>query len=182
MTGHSVGTPVQSEPVLHEIKMLYALAGSFETRALDHAVKDLPHQGMPFRNAAVDSFLLHARQLIEFFTGRHDRDLAAGHFTRAEWMSRTDLGDLHLRISKAMHLSRWRAESTEDQRRVFFQSIVDALSPEVRRFLEAADPDRLCPGFVDKVQAALGDSHPSPVADVRISHTGTTAGTATPGW
>jgi hypothetical protein len=160
--------------------MLYVLAESFETGALDGAVKDLPDEGMPFRNAAVDSFLLHARQLIEFFTGRYDRDLAADHFTRGGWMPPTDLRDLHLRISKAIHLSGWRARSTEDQRRIFFRAIVDTLTPEVRRFLEAADPDRLCPGFVDDVQAALGDSRPSPMAEVRISPTGTTAGTATP--
>jgi hypothetical protein len=52
--------------------MLCALANYFETGVVDDAVKSLLHEGVPARNALVEAFTIHTRQLIEFLTGRDD--------------------------------------------------------------------------------------------------------------
>jgi hypothetical protein len=137
----NVGTPEQSEYLLYEIQMLCALADYFETGELDDAVKPLPHEGLPARNAAVEAFAVHARQLIEFLDGHDDRDMAAADFTRGPWSppsSAEELRELRERFSKqVVHLSRERATYSAEERRVLSHQIREQLGSEFRRCVDA---------------------------------------------
>jgi hypothetical protein len=108
-----------SEHVLYEIQMLCSLADYFETGAVDAAVARLPRAGLPARNALVESFAIHARQLIEFLTKPvNRRNTTAGDFTREPWRPPTfgpQLETLADRLSKQLaHLTRHRASMTND--------------------------------------------------------------------
>ena len=59
----------QSEHVLYEIQMFYALLRYFETGEVDRAVARFAQQGLPVRNAVIEAFEIHARQLIEVSDG-----------------------------------------------------------------------------------------------------------------
>jgi hypothetical protein len=185
-----IGTPEESECVLGETRQLCVLADYFDTGEVDDAVNHLPHEGVPVRNALVRDFAVSTRQLIEFLARRNDKDLAADDFTRKEWRppsNQAELDDLRDRFSKQfVHLSRRRPTYSADARRVLSRQIVDTLAPEFRRFLDVADPERLCDGFRDEALAALGgprfiDAQESP-RGVRIGPIQTTAGTFTQSW
>jgi len=62
--------------VLFEIQMLGALAGYIRTGEVDEAVADLAYKGVPARNAVIESFELHARNLIEFLIHQQGRGAA----------------------------------------------------------------------------------------------------------
>jgi hypothetical protein len=163
MSETRIGTPEQSRDILDTILMICELASYFETEVLDEAVADLPQDGLPARNAAVDSFALRTRQLIEFLTERDGRDRAAGDFTTGPWQSPADsekdeLLRLHARFSQQfVHLSLARDVASPEDRQVFARQIIDTLKPSLRRFLAAANPDRLWPDFVAEARQALGE-------------------------
>lgn len=75
----------ESKHVLCEIEMFCALARYFETRAVDRAVQSLEHEGIVVRNAVIEAFQLHARQLIEFLTRGTAGRSRASHFTWGPW-------------------------------------------------------------------------------------------------
>jgi len=58
----------ESSHLAYEIEMLCALADYFETGEVNRAVAGLRLHGIPVRNAVIESFALHVRQLIDFLS------------------------------------------------------------------------------------------------------------------
>jgi hypothetical protein len=128
----------------------------------------------------VESFAIHVRQLIEFLTSPVKRGNAtAGDFTRAKWTppeNAAELERLKKRLSKQVaHLTRYRGTTKPEDRIVWTREAMEKLTPELLRFLDAADPDRLCDGFIDAARASLAPAEPSILIDIRPSpyHGGT---------
>src|SRR5262245_47227954 len=71
----------QSKHLLYEIQVLFALGHDLRAGKLDSSVAALPRAGLPIRNAVIEAFEVHARQLIEFLT--HQRN--ASRATAREW-------------------------------------------------------------------------------------------------
>lgn len=153
----------QSKHLLYEIEMLYALLRYFETGEVDRAVARLDREGLPVRNAVIESYQLHARQLIEFLIDSPRKLPTAHKFTRGKWQmppERRDLQDLEDEFSeRVMHLGWKRSEFTDQERTVWTHRIEETIRPALLRFLEQADPEKLCGGFVEAVRAAIaGDT------------------------
>jgi hypothetical protein len=164
----------QSEHVLYEIQMFYALLRYFETGEVDRAVAGLAQAGLPVRNAVTEAFEIHGRQLIEFLTAQRQRGLAtAGDFTRGKWdppPERQDLQRLEERFSERVaHLSWQRAKFTDEERLVLTHEIESKIRPVLIRFLDRADAERLCEGFVDEARWAL--TSPGPETERRGAQT-----------
>jgi hypothetical protein len=181
---------VASEHVLYEIEMFCAIASYLESGAVDSAVRHLQHDGLVVRNAMVEAFQLHARQLIDFLTGTDSRDMSASDFTKTKWRRlnrtqrrRTDFDRFSQRV---MHLSLRRAEFTTTQQRVASRRIRHQLGDDIRRFLDAVDDDRVCRGFLPRARMALTLSEQPAeqahkVAGATEAAIGYTGGTATVG-
>ncbi|MGZ4254809.1 MAG: hypothetical protein ACXVW5_22010 [Solirubrobacteraceae bacterium] len=157
----------QSEHVLYEIEMLCKLAAYFETGEVDRAVRYLDQSGIVVRNAVIEAFQLHARQLLDFFRPckQDPRDSYAWHFTTAPWtLKRTAAQAAEFdRFSKrVMHLTLRRATFTDAGRRVDTRRIRRMLGADIERFLKAVDQQRVCNDFVSRARAALLSSEPPP--------------------
>jgi hypothetical protein len=149
----------QSEHVLYEIEMFCALACYFESGEVDDAVRGLKGDGIVVRNAVIEAFQLHARQLIDFLTKDSDRrDMAASQFTTTAWrLTRTpEQEDDFARFSqRVMHLSVKRAKFTAAERQVETRRIRKGLGTDIVKFLGAVDEEKVCDGFVRRAEAAL---------------------------
>ena len=55
----------QSKHLLSEVQMLFALGRYLETGVVDAAVAHLDRAGLPVRNAVIEAYEIHARQLID---------------------------------------------------------------------------------------------------------------------
>jgi hypothetical protein len=184
----------QSKHLLYEIQMLFALGHDLRAGELDAAVAALPRGGLPIRNAVIEAFEIHARQLIEFLT--HQRN--ASRATAREWARGWAVSSEAVRELKQLrdafservaHLSWKRSEFTGSQQLVLTQEIEDKLRPLILRFVREADDAALCHGFVDEAHLAVGagPEGQSPVTLAELGYgspTGTqaigmTAGTAT---
>jgi hypothetical protein len=157
----------QSKHLLYEIQMLYALLGYVETREVDRAVAKLDQNGLPVRNAVIESHQLHARQLIEFLIDSPTpQKPAAGSFIRGKWKTppeRLDLQRLAAEFSeRVMHLGWQRSEFTDPERTVLTHGIEAGIRPVLVRFLDQADPEKLCEGFVEAARAAIPGATPKP--------------------
>jgi hypothetical protein len=53
-----------SEDLLYEIQMIYLLRGYLADRVLDKAFQGRSDEGMPARNASIESFAIHVRNVI----------------------------------------------------------------------------------------------------------------------
>jgi hypothetical protein len=151
----------QSKHLLYEIQMLFALGHDLRAGDLDAAVATLPCAGLPIRNAVIEAFEIHARQLIEFLT--HQRN--ASRATAREWargwsMSAEEvqeLKDLRAAFSERVaHLSWKRSEFTPAQQLVLTHEIEEKLRPLIVRFLREADNATLCEGFAEEAYLAVG--------------------------
>jgi hypothetical protein len=155
-----------SEHVLYEIEMLCQLAAYFESRAIDRAVAHLDQNGIVVRNALIEAFQVHARQLIDFLTsspGNADkRDVYAWQFTKARWTAdrQAHQADWERFSQRVMHLSLRRATLTDEQRKVETRRIRRALGADIERFLDAVDQELVCQGFVAQARDALRFSEP----------------------
>ena len=111
--------------------MLYALLRYFETREVDEAVAQLDQEGLPVRNAVIEAYQLHARQLIEFLIG--SQTSAAGTFTRGKWETppeRNELQELRNEFSeRVMHLGWKRSEFTDQEQTVLADRIEREFGP-----------------------------------------------------
>src|SRR5689334_8614834 len=75
----------QSKHVLYEIQMFYALASYLETGEVDVAVSGLANSGLPVRNAVVEAFEIHARQMVELLTHQRNRGYAVARDWAVGW-------------------------------------------------------------------------------------------------
>jgi hypothetical protein len=187
----------QSKHLLYEVQMLFALGRYCETGEVDVAVARLDRAGLPVRNAVVEAFEIHARQLIEFFTHQRNRSRA----TAREWARGWSVPVAEVRELKALreafservaHLSWKRSGFTRAEQLVLTHEIEGKLRPLILRFLAEAEPDGLCDGFVEETRLALAGAeaaseHPPPEGltqlDLAPPHAtqaiATTRGTAT---
>ena len=159
---------VESTQVLYEIEMFCALARYFETGEVDRAVRGLEREGLVVRNALIESFQVHARQLIEFLTRSTQDRSRASHFTWGPWkLQQTPAHKQRFdRFSeRVMHLSLKRAMFTAREQRVETSRIRRELGAEIETFLDAVREDTVCDGFVTRAREALRASEPEP--DVR---------------
>lgn len=176
----------QSAHVLYEVQMFASLHMHFRNGDHDLAVADLPLNGLAARNALIESFQIHARQLIEFLTDRPDRkEATASDFTAAGWSIPDDDRRALKRLSgefsqRVAHLSWRRSELDADQQRVMTDDIFDAVRRHLLRFVELVDRDRVRPRFVEDVlEMMFGQvvlpGHPRytmPRVDPRVGGTG----------
>jgi hypothetical protein len=158
----------ESEHVVYEIEMFCHLAAYFESGEVDRAVQRLDQQGIVVRNAMIESFQIHARQLIDFLTQSldiqpHKDDIRQSTFTARPWECPRPaaLEDLRVRIHKRVaHLSVQRAAYTAAEQRVDTRVMREELGKIIEDFLDAADDAKVCPGFVARARAALAASVP----------------------
>jgi hypothetical protein len=147
----------QSEHVLYEIQMFASLHTHFQNGDHDRAVANLPLNGLAARNALIESFQIHARQLIDFLTDRPNRkEATASDFTVAEWSISTSDRRALKRLSgefsqRVAHLSWRRSELDATQQRVIADGIFDAVRRQLLVFVECIDHERVRPRFFEDV-------------------------------
>jgi hypothetical protein len=154
-----------SKHVLYEIEMFCSLASYFENGRVDDAVRDLQHEGLVVRNAMIEAFQLHARQLIDLFTGRDSRDMSASDFTATKPKLKRTSGqeaDFERFSQRVMHLSLNRAKFTAAEQRVDTRRIRLDLGDDIRRFLDDIDEGKVCDDFLARAHLALTLSEPRP--------------------
>jgi hypothetical protein len=150
----------QSEHLLYEIQMLTYLEHYLETGEVGEAVAGLALKGLPVRNAVVEAFEIHARQLIEFLTHQRNSRRATARDWAKKWSvpqaDQNKLKELRDAFSERVaHLSWKRSEFTPEQQLVIARKIVGKLRPLLLRFIEEADSEKLCEGFIDQARTAL---------------------------
>jgi hypothetical protein len=153
-----------SEHVLYEIEMFCSIAAYLETGVVDDVVRSLQHEGLVVRNAMIEAFQLHARQLIDLLTRPDQRDMSASDFTTTKWrqlkLSERRRGDFERFSQRVMHLSLKRADFTATQQRVHSRRIRRDLGDDIRRFLDAIDEGRVCDDFLVRSRLAITLSEP----------------------
>ena len=150
----------QSKHLLYEIQMLFALGRYCATGELDEAVAPLDNAGLPARNAVIEAFEIHARQVIEFLTHQRNGRRATARDWATGWSvpkaTTRELQQLRGAFSERVaHLSWKRSGFTGDEQLVMTHEIERKLQPLLLRFLEEADPETLCAGFTNETRAAL---------------------------
>jgi hypothetical protein len=151
----------QSEHVLYEVQMLASLHSHFQNGDHGRAVVDLPRNGVAARNALIESFQIHARQLIDFLTDRPNRkEATASDFTLGEWWiphsDRRSLKRLSGEFSQRVaHLSWRRSDLDATQQRVMTENIFDAIRRQLLVFVELLDYDRVRPRFFEDVMEMM---------------------------
>ena len=157
-----------SKHVLYEIEMLCQLAVYFESGEVDRAVAHLDRNGIVVRNALIEAFQVHARQLIDFLTTSlrkaDPRDLYAWQFTTTPWIAdrKEHKADWKRFSQRVMHLTIRRATFTAAEQLVETRRIRDNLASDLADFLEVVDPALVSDDFVARVRAALRSSEPPP--------------------
>lgn len=177
--------------------MVYLLRGYLAGHVLDQAFQHRPDQGLPARNASIESFAIHVRNVIAFLYVAHTRGSAEDHFAdeyvtdfraykRARPAKGSTLGKAFVkRIDRQIaHLSHERARYTPEERLWLYDEICDALDPVIRAFLRYVDPAKVSSDFVEEAQRALAVRVPAYAQIDSASHTATfqsVAGSATAG-
>jgi hypothetical protein len=153
-----------SEHLHYEIQMTFDLASVVLTGGYATAHPIL-------RNAMVEAFTIHVRQLIDFFwsgrTRRNPRDaFAADYFDSHEWVSirpnrPRELGeDLWQKVGwGVVHLTYGRAHVTAEQKEWRPVEICVALTPAVLCFVDNVDPSKLDPAWFDHVRPCVERFH-----------------------
>ena len=154
----------ESKHVLYEIEMFCALARYFETGEVDRAVQGLEREGIVVRNAIIEAFQIHARQLIELLDEKQrTKDWDASDFTKGPWQFQLDPGrrqDWERFSQRVAHLSRKRARFTDKERLVETQRIRRELGADIEQFLLVVDEKLVCQDFLVRARKALSDSLP----------------------
>ena len=168
MSGSTEARREDSKHVLYEIEMFCALARYFETGEVDDAVKGLDREGIVVRNAIIEAFQIHARQLIELLDEKQrTKDWNASDFTREPWqfeLDATRLTDWERFSQRVAHLSRKRATFTLQEQQVETRRIRLDLGADIEEFLKAIDESLVCEDFLARARAALAASEPLPEA------------------
>jgi hypothetical protein len=158
----------QSKHLLYEVQMLFALGRYLETGEVDAAVAHLDRAGLPIRNAVIEAYEIHARQLIEFLT--HQR--TGSRATAPEWSRGWSVPVAEAEVLKALrvrfservaHLSWRRSGFTQAEQLVLTDEIEAKLRPLIVRFLAEADPEGLCERFVEEIRLALSGAEAASV-------------------
>jgi hypothetical protein len=166
-----------TEHLLYEVQMTFSLAAW-----LVHTQGTVLNQTA--RNAEVEAFTIHVRQLIDFLwmeqpqDEKHRNAFAADYFARGEWdtlrPARPAVLDSALRRKVGWgvaHLTYDRAWSTEQDKQ--WQPVVlgCALAPAVVCFADSVDPAKFDP------QSAVGDM--TTVANAFLKQFGTSVSVST---
>jgi hypothetical protein len=178
--------PRASEDLLYEIHMIYLLRGYFAERVLDQALQTRSDHGLPARNAAIESFAIHVRNVIAFLYVARTRSAADDLFAddyvtdfRAYKKARPAKGStlgsavvnrIHRQIA---HLSHARGGYAPEERVWLYDEICEALDPVVRSFLSYVDPTKVSADFVDEVQHVLDIRRPTKVTVTASGNTTT---------
>lgn len=167
----------ESKHVLYEIEMFCALARYFETGEVDRAVQQLEREGIVVRNAVIEAFQLHARELTEFLTRGTAGRSRASHFAWGRWkLEQTPAHKANFdRFSeRVMHLSLKRATFTPEEQQVETRRIRRELGEDIEKFLLAVKDGSVCEGFVARAREALLVSEPPPEGVQRPTGIGAT--------
>lgn len=158
-----------SEELLYEIEMVGKLAHYIDRGWIDQATREWTDGGLPARNALIESFVIHARVLREFFCFREPKPNAVGkndaraHHYAAGWKRRPEPQAFKAieesAGSEIAHLSYCRERASKRYWEVV--AIREAVGELVERFLaelRAAFPDGgapLCTDFERRARDAL---------------------------
>lgn len=188
----------QSAHVLYEIQMLGALRNHFLNGDHDRAVAGLPLAGLASRNALVEAFQIHARQLIDFLTAKPAAKEATAHdYAIGNWSIPAEDSKALRRLGgefsqRVAHLSWRRSGDKSVQTSVLTEEIFTAIRQHGLAFLDQVDPDRIEDDFVEEAREALVErksavdfykevvpSAPRALAAATVSISPYTGGTAT---
>lgn len=194
--------PRASEDLLYEIQMIYLLRGYFAGRVLDQALQTRGDHGLPARNAAIESFAIHVRNVITCLYNRKGRG-SGEHLFADDYVTdrhayrkarptrpgtaldRAVVDRIHTQVA---HLSHARGGYTPEERVWLLRRDLPSTRPLIRTFLSYVDPAKVSRDFVEEARRVLA-SPPSTEAEVDpAAQTATfesigitTAGTATTG-
>jgi len=140
-----------TEHLFYEVQMTFFLAGQLAAPVSSHVDVSL-------RNAEIEAFAIHLRQLVEFFWGDRKRfgndraAFAADYFPADQWTRlrppRPAILERHQRHGTAplSYTHGWvpPAENVWD-----LVSQAYALAPVVKRFAESVDPSQFTHGYVN---------------------------------
>jgi hypothetical protein len=154
--------------------MIYLLRGYLAGHVLDQAFQDRPDQGLPARNASIESFAIHVRNVVAFLYNLKGRGSGDHHFAddyvtdigayrkarprRPPALERDVVDRIHKQVA---HLNYARAGYAPEERLWLYDDICLAFAPVVRSFLSYVDPAKVSPEFVDQVQRVLPPEPPS---------------------
>jgi hypothetical protein len=115
---------------------------------------------LPTRNALLESFLIHARALIDFFSGKgaQSDDIVVGSYVQGQdWAITELLSGERTRINKQVaHLTTARDTVASDRKRHDVIAIRNDILALVAKFLKAVDPVLLGERF-DKLEPIEAD-------------------------
>jgi hypothetical protein len=154
----------QSPHVLYEIQMLGALRDHFLKGDHDRAVAALPLEGLASRNALVEAFQIHARQLIDFLTDKPAAKEATAHdYATGSWSIPAGDAKALRRLGgefsqRVAHLSWRRSGDKSVQTAVLTEEIFAAIRKHLLAFLDRVDPERVEDDFVEEARKALAES------------------------
>jgi hypothetical protein len=138
-----------TEHLFHEVQMTFFLAGQLAAPVSSRVDVSL-------RNAEIEAFAIHLRQLVEFFWADrkrfgHDRaSFAADYFPRDEWARLRPerpaifARHLHVGIAPLTYSGDW-VHPSENVWDLVSQAY--ALTPVVKRFAETVDAAQLTAGY-----------------------------------
>lgn len=135
----------------YEVWMFLTLARALATGVFGQGV---------INNAALESFTVHGRILLDFLFSDHPRDndvVAEDFFTMPDQWSRLrgtmpePLANLRTRVGKEIaHLTYARLEVTPDKKPWPFAAIADAIEALVHRFIRSVPVEHLAPEWLSE--------------------------------
>lgn len=154
----------QSSHVLYEIQMLGALRVHFLKGDHDRAAAGLPLEGLASRNALVEAFQIHARQLIDFLTDNPAAKEATAHdYATGNWSIPVEEAKVLRHLGgefsqRVAHLSWRRSGDKSVQTAVLTEQIFAAIREHLLVFLDQVDPERVEDDFVEETRKALAET------------------------
>jgi hypothetical protein len=137
---------------MYEIQMLFYLRDYLHFSIVDEALEDRQDKGLPARNALIEAFGTHLRNLVTFFYERCKLDdLEADDYVRDKQAYWNDRPKRHRRLSdrevkrvsrEIVHLTSHRSSSAAHMKWLY-DDICDALVPVIDVFLEHVDPAKV---------------------------------------
>lgn len=148
-----------TEHLYYEVQMTFDLSVLLATSHIPNPL---------VRNAMVETFPMHVRQLIDFFwrerssNPKAERDaFAADYFDPGEWAALrperpADLDAVWEKVGWGIvHLTYGRANVTPEQKEWRPLLICQALAPVVRCFIDNVDPAKLDPEWFDPLRQCI---------------------------
>lgn len=141
--------------------MLGALRVHFLKGDHDCAVAGLPLDGLASRNALVEAFQIHARQLIDFLTDKPAAKEATAHdYATGSWSIPAEDAKALRRLGgefsqRVTHLSWRRSGDRSVQTAVLTEEIFAAIRKHLLAFLDQVELARVENDFVEEARRAL---------------------------